>query len=201
MVRNNHVNDGQCWVSTYAGCMRRVAKRWTKSGLSVLDASWIADVGDLHAPAHGMADIVLANRTVRSTRHNDLVAGATWRVPIERQEAGTMSVDLDTARSVAGELGFEPRQTESESVVLPLHHSPRDSLASAVACQNHGNRGRSPRSGRLLARPPYLVQARRGGIPQYPPDRGKNRTLRPAAQRFRLTSPAGCRGCGRIRWS
>src|SRR5450631_4387485 len=26
---------------------------------------------------------------------------------------------------VAGELGFEPRQTESESVVLPLHHSPR----------------------------------------------------------------------------
>ena len=26
--------------------------------------------------------------------------------------------------SLAGELGFEPRQTESESVVLPLHHSP-----------------------------------------------------------------------------
>jgi hypothetical protein len=26
--------------------------------------------------------------------------------------------------SVAGEPGFEPRQTESESVVLPLHHSP-----------------------------------------------------------------------------
>src|SRR3981081_1734019 len=26
--------------------------------------------------------------------------------------------------TVAGELGFEPRQTESESVVLPLHHSP-----------------------------------------------------------------------------
>jgi hypothetical protein len=25
---------------------------------------------------------------------------------------------------MAGELGFEPRQTESESVVLPLHHSP-----------------------------------------------------------------------------
>src|SRR6266436_2665518 len=28
-------------------------------------------------------------------------------------------------RYLAGELGFEPRQTESESVVLPLHHSPR----------------------------------------------------------------------------
>ncbi len=26
---------------------------------------------------------------------------------------------------MAGELGFEPRQTESESVVLPLHHSPK----------------------------------------------------------------------------
>src|SRR5215472_11754368 len=25
---------------------------------------------------------------------------------------------------LAGEPGFEPRQTESESVVLPLHHSP-----------------------------------------------------------------------------
>ena len=32
----------------------------------------------------------------------------------------------DLKRSfVAGELGFEPRQTESESVVLPLHHSPK----------------------------------------------------------------------------
>ena len=28
---------------------------------------------------------------------------------------------------LAGELGFEPRQTESESVVLPLHHSPTES--------------------------------------------------------------------------
>jgi hypothetical protein len=31
---------------------------------------------------------------------------------------------------VAGELGFEPRQTESESVVLPLHHSPSKALIS-----------------------------------------------------------------------
>src|SRR5579859_2738864 len=29
------------------------------------------------------------------------------------------------SEDLAGELGFEPRQTESESVVLPLHHSPR----------------------------------------------------------------------------
>ena len=32
------------------------------------------------------------------------------------------------AAKLAGELGFEPRQTESESVVLPLHHSPPKSL-------------------------------------------------------------------------
>jgi hypothetical protein len=31
-------------------------------------------------------------------------------------------------RSLAGEPGFEPRQTESESVVLPLHHSPPKTL-------------------------------------------------------------------------
>ena len=30
----------------------------------------------------------------------------------------------DEGRKLAGEPGFEPRQTESESVVLPLHHSP-----------------------------------------------------------------------------
>jgi hypothetical protein len=43
---------------------------------------------------------------------------------------------------LAGELGFEPRQTESESVVLPLHHSPINyqpiqyvtALCSAIAC-------------------------------------------------------------------
>ena len=26
----------------------------------------------------------------------------------------------------AGELGFEPRQADPESAVLPLHHSPKD---------------------------------------------------------------------------
>src|SRR5439155_14568698 len=34
---------------------------------------------------------------------------------------------------LAGELGFEPRQTESESVVLPLHHSPMDYPAYSIA--------------------------------------------------------------------
>src|SRR6516165_10487279 len=35
---------------------------------------------------------------------------------------------------LAGEPGFEPRQTESESVVLPLHHSPSKRLISQRFC-------------------------------------------------------------------
>jgi hypothetical protein len=45
-------------------------------------------------------------------------------------------------KTVAGELGFEPRQTESESVVLPLHHSP-------IIAQRHQQVRRS--IGQLLA--------------------------------------------------
>src|SRR3954454_18381924 len=41
-------------------------------------------------------------------------------------------VRTDANGSVAGELGFEPRQTESESVVLPLHHSPTTPEAYAI---------------------------------------------------------------------
>jgi hypothetical protein len=39
-------------------------------------------------------------------------------------------------KTVAGELGFEPRQTESESVVLPLHHSPKfhNKINALTAC-------------------------------------------------------------------
>src|SRR3954447_15410589 len=39
------------------------------------------------------------------------------------------------SHGLAGELGFEPRQTESESVVLPLHHSPRIISASTISYQ------------------------------------------------------------------
>jgi hypothetical protein len=41
---------------------------------------------------------------------------------------GGKSFDLAGESWVAGEPGFEPRQTESESVVLPLHHSPPKQL-------------------------------------------------------------------------
>src|SRR4051812_23550052 len=64
---------------------------------------------------------------------------------------------------MAGELGFEPRQTESESVVLPLHHSPRiaeqdQGLEAPVGqlrrgiWQNPGGSGGSTRWIRGLAR-------------------------------------------------
>src|SRR5438445_8243300 len=45
----------------------------------------------------------------------------------------------------AGELGFEPRQADPESAVLPLHHSPK---AFAFARQN-SRLGRGPRFGIL----------------------------------------------------
>ncbi len=32
---------------------------------------------------------------------------------------------------MAGGLGFEPRQTDPESVVLPLHHPPTEKIISA----------------------------------------------------------------------
>jgi hypothetical protein len=40
------------------------------------------------------------------------------------ENGGTGKNATISRRVVAGEPGFEPRQTESESVVLPLHHSP-----------------------------------------------------------------------------
>ena len=42
---------------------------------------------------------------------------------------------LEPFMRLAGELGFEPRQTESESVVLPLHHSPK--LLSSLKSLRH----------------------------------------------------------------
>jgi hypothetical protein len=40
------------------------------------------------------------------------------------EEAQRAVSNHEASGGLAGELGFEPRQTESESVVLPLHHSP-----------------------------------------------------------------------------
>ncbi len=54
--------------------------------------------------------------------------GATSNVPKSSSKKFRKPKQLKIL-PVAGELGFEPRQTESESVVLPLHHSPTAATA------------------------------------------------------------------------
>ena len=58
-----------------------------------------------------------------------LQEGPQWQAPGAASAAGRrthvhVSDRQAGGRTLAGEPGFEPRQTESESVVLPLHHSP-----------------------------------------------------------------------------
>ena len=70
-------------------------------------------------------------------------------------------------KTVAGELGFEPRQTELEFVVLPLHHSPKfhnniNALTACCAVARDGC-GNPFRCGAVLLAPSRAWQAR-GGI-------------------------------------
>ncbi len=44
--------------------------------------------------------------------------------PLEMKEVGAVQHRVAFVRTQVGDLGFEPRLTESESVVLPLHQSP-----------------------------------------------------------------------------
>ncbi len=48
---------------------------------------------------------------------------ATRSAPISRGRCSNYSIEISVL-AVAGELGFEPRLTESESAVLPLDDSP-----------------------------------------------------------------------------
>ena len=52
----------------------------------------------------------------------------------ERVGSRVARSETKAGASLAGELGFEPRQTESESVVLPLHHSPTDFRTNSIGC-------------------------------------------------------------------
>ena len=67
---------------------------------------------------------------------------------------------------LAGEPGFEPRQTESESVVLPLHHSPTDPDEKGFQGRGRESVGRDLISTeRLLARSDHEAQGPRTGYP------------------------------------
>ena len=93
----------------------------------------------------------------RPQRQNNLAVGALWHATTVIVDAALLGnvgalwkhFDRVSARGgcrtgksqdvqsdsavVAGELGFEPRQTESESVVLPLHHSPMNYRTGSIA--------------------------------------------------------------------
>lgn len=45
--------------------------------------------------------------------------------PVETQQPGASRHRVASYSNKIGDLGFEPRLTESESVVLPLHQSPK----------------------------------------------------------------------------
>ena len=117
------------------------------------------------------------------------IAGSTRRL-----RAKSRFISKARRRSIlAGELGFEPRQTESESVVLPLHHSPMISYQNQSVSRRAAipSKSRSPdgRSSPLRASRASLVcsgvtstinlfgtgclerqQGRRVSPPQFPVD-------------------------------
>jgi hypothetical protein len=66
--------------------------------------------------------IVLVNIRLPSDTHTPV---AIMQLLGLNLPGGPDLLDFSNKWWLAGELGFEPRQTESESVVLPLHHSPR----------------------------------------------------------------------------
>ena len=71
-----------------------------------------------------------------SAREGQRVGKIRTLLVAERRTARGVKRETRTVRAagpVAGEPGFEPRQTESESVVLPLHHSPMDYPAQSIA--------------------------------------------------------------------
>jgi hypothetical protein len=71
-------------------------------------------------------------------------------------------------QNLAGELGFEPRQTESESVVLPLHHSPPKHLIYQRFFRKFFNGARKFSKSALGCRP-YSWVGVRGPVPSAAP--------------------------------
>jgi hypothetical protein len=56
--------------------------------------------------------------------HGELMSQAPWLGTGPGAAGPGHECKMLESLRLAGEPGFEPRQTESESVVLPLHHSP-----------------------------------------------------------------------------
>jgi hypothetical protein len=86
-------------------------------------------------------------------------------------------------RWLAGELGFEPRQTESESVVLPLHHSPMFSVTYREVLRFLRGAGKS---GGSVCPSTRLVRAL-ASIGGWPPGQGRV-SLRPFCAPHRIGS-------------
>jgi hypothetical protein len=73
-----------------------------------------------HVPGVACPVVLVAGRGLPKTGMSRHAAGDFRRFDPGSDQARF----LRAPEGLAGELGFEPRQTESESVVLPLHHSP-----------------------------------------------------------------------------
>ena len=71
--------------------------------------------------------IILCTRICMEKVRNIVTFGLKRKIPRDAYTTGSFIAITNTKGSdnivLAAELGFEPRQTESESVVLPLHNS------------------------------------------------------------------------------
>ena len=62
-------------------------------------------------------------------REAEATADVLWAAVKQGTNRGTIGREV---KKQAGELGFEPRLKESESFVLPLHHSPKSGFVQAI---------------------------------------------------------------------
>ena len=114
----------------------------------------------------------------RSRRYDNACAFCAEQAALQRRRRG----GLWSRRTLAVEPGFEPRQTESESVVLPLHHSPMNVEQSQSVERVPETGLRSKRHGparALLPAPSAAWQARKGrGLAGGPADTAMRTALK-----------------------
>ena len=112
------VRNARDFIDRYGG-VRGTAPQRTKEGPG--------DAGEKAQRAYGAVQESSPARSGRPTclqlkgaGLNEIGRTGRRRFEASRESSG----QAFQQETMAGELGFEPRQTESESVVLPLHHSP-----------------------------------------------------------------------------